>query len=78
MALQTLHRNPILMVSPALFRSGGGFPGLEVFEKAEDALPLADRLVGEGPQRVTVFPFGGTTFPIPAGAARTGGGNATE
>jgi len=76
MALQTLHRNPILMVSPALFRSGGGFPGLEVYEHTEDAIAAAQGLTGSGPQRVTVFPFGGTTFPIPTNdrGARPAGG----
>ena len=64
-ATQTLHRNPLLLVSPILHATGGKFPGLELFADVESALAHADRLLGGGPQRVVVFPTGGTTYPIP-------------
>jgi len=66
LAAQTLCRNPILMVSPALHASGGGFPGLAVLGSVADAVAAADRLLPEGSRRVVVFPAGGVTFPIPA------------
>jgi len=66
MALQTLHRNPIFMASPKLFESAGAFPGMELFGEASEAVAAADALLGHTPQRVAVFPSGGTTFPIPA------------
>ncbi len=65
MGLQTLHRNPIFMVSPRLYESAGKFPGVELFANADGAIAAADAMLGPGRQRVTVFPFGGTTFPIP-------------
>jgi hypothetical protein len=73
LALHTLHRNPLLLVSPALHEAGARFPGLEVFGRAEDAFAAARRLLGAGPQRVVVFPAGGTTYPIfPLRPARRG------
>lgn len=66
LALQALYRNPILIVSPALRESVGHFPGLELFGAAEEAIAAADDSLGGGPQRVVVFPAGGTTFPVPA------------
>jgi len=70
LAAQTLHRNPLLLVSPALHATGAKFPGLELFAKPEDAIAAAQSLLGRGPQRAVVFPAGGTTYPIPAGMAR--------
>ncbi len=66
LAAQTLCRNPILMVSPALHASGGSFPGLAVLASVADAVAAADRLLPERSRRVVVFPAGGVTFPIPA------------
>ena len=65
MALQTIHRNPVLMVSPRLCESGSHFPGLGLYPTVEDAVAQAEKLLRAGPQRVTVFPAGGTTFPVP-------------
>ncbi|MHC4562999.1 MAG: lactate racemase domain-containing protein [Planctomycetota bacterium] len=65
MACQTLHRNPLIMVSPILHATGGKFPGLELFPDTSGAVELTEELLGPGAKRVIVFPTGGTTFPIP-------------
>ncbi|MDP6046042.1 MAG: lactate racemase domain-containing protein, partial [Phycisphaerae bacterium] len=65
MGLRTIHRNPIFLVAKTLHETGANFPGLEVFATPEDAFAAAEKLLGEGPQKVTVFPAGGTTFPVP-------------
>jgi len=67
MALQALHRNRILMVSPRLVEEIGRFPGLPLFADVQQAVEHADRLLGgpEKPQRVVAYPAGGATFPIP-------------
>jgi len=65
MGLQTIHRNPIFLVSEALGGTGAKFPGLELFGDTDEAFSAARGLLGDGPQRVTVFPAGGTTFPVP-------------
>ena len=65
MATQTLYRNPILLVSPGLYDLGVRFPGMAVFGDASEAMSAADEYLGGGPQRVTVFPLGGSTFPVP-------------
>jgi len=68
MALQTLYRNPIYMVSPALCRPGRRFPGLELFATPKEAIKVVDDSFGGGNQRVIVFPTGGMTYPaIPPG-----------
>lgn len=64
-ATQTLHRNPIVLVSPILHATGGKFPGIDLFADPAEAMALADELLGGGPQRVIVFPTGGTTYPVP-------------
>jgi len=64
MAVQTLHRNPILIFSPELHDSRQKFPGLDIFGDPARAVAAADALLGGGPQRVTVFPSGGVTFPV--------------
>jgi nickel-dependent lactate racemase len=70
MALQTLHRNPVFMVSPTLYETAGKFPGVELVEKAPEAVFAVDRMMNGAPQRVIVFPSGGISFPIQrAGAA---------
>ena len=73
---QTLCRNPILMVSPALYASGGSFPGLKVLASLEQAVERADRILPDGPRRVIVFPAGGITFPIPGPPAVAAGNGA--
>lgn len=65
LAIAAIHRNPICMVSPALVQEGLKFPGLQVYEHVEQALAFARRHLGDGPQKVVVFPSGGTTYPIP-------------
>jgi len=75
-ATRMLHRNPILMVSAALCETGRRFPGLELFATPEDAFAAAGRFLEAGTQRVTVFPNGGITFPIPPAAARGAAGKA--
>ena len=64
MGAQTLCRNPILMVSPALHASTGSFPGLTVLPSVAEAVALADTMLPEGSRRVVVFPAGGASFPI--------------
>ena len=65
MATQTIHRNPILMVSPRLVDAGVRFPGISLFAGVDDAIAAADEMLGGGPQSVVVFPAGGRTFPVP-------------
>jgi hypothetical protein len=68
MAARILHRNPIYLVSPGLYETGAGFPGMEIFPSADRAIAAIEELRGRQPQRVVVFPAGGITFPIPSGA----------
>ena len=74
LATQTLHRNHILMVCPALCAAGVQFPGIELVGTPAEAIASADALLGGGPQRVVVFPAGGVTFPVraPSPAASLG------
>ena len=72
MATQTVHRNPIFMVSPNLHDAGVVFPGVSIFARMDDAVAVAQKHLGEGPQRVVVFPSGGTTFPTPKSAGLGG------
>jgi len=65
MAMQTIQRNPIFMVSPTLSDLAAPFPGLSIFPGVDEAIAAAERHLGSGPQRVVVFPSGGTTFPVP-------------
>ena len=70
LALQTLYRNPIFMVSPTLCETGATFPGLALFATPAAAIAAADALLRNGPQRVVLFPAGGTTFPVPTAPLR--------
>jgi len=70
LATQTLVRNPVLMVSPALHASGATFPGLRILASMDAAVAEAERLLPPGSRRVVVFPAGGTTFPIPPTGGR--------
>jgi nickel-dependent lactate racemase len=65
LGLQTLHRNPLLMVSPALHEAGAKFPGIAVLGSVAEAVDLAEDLLRNGQRRVALFPAGGVTFPIP-------------
>ena len=83
LAAQTLCRNPIIMVSPALHAAGATFPGLRIVASMDEAIAAAERRLPHGSRRVAVFPFGGVTFPIPAipaphngKVAAAGGGSA--
>ena len=60
-----LHRNPILMVCPELARQGAVFPGMPIFPDVPQAFAAATKILGPGRQRVTLFPSGGITYPIP-------------
>jgi len=64
LAARTLHRNPLYLVSPALAEADVHFPGIELFANAAEAFAAAQELLGDGPQRVTVFPAGGVTYPV--------------
>jgi hypothetical protein len=64
MALQTLHRNPILIVSPTLYNAGA-FPGIYTCRTLEEAARITDDLLPESRPRVTAFPLGGVTYPVP-------------
>ena len=64
-ASAALHRNPILMVCPDLARQGAVFPGMPIFPDVAQAFAAATKILGQGRQRVTFFPSGGITYPIP-------------
>ena len=68
LALQAIYRNTIFMVSPALAATGRTFPGLRIFADPDAAIAEAGRILGDSPQRVVVFPTGGTTYPVLAPA----------
>jgi len=70
LATHTLHRNPVLIVSPHLKETAAQFPGLDIFADADEAIAAAVAMLGPQPQRVIVFPSGGITFPIPAAGGR--------
>jgi nickel-dependent lactate racemase len=74
LAAHALYRNPIFLVSPALAEAGVRFPGLEIFPTFKRAAKAALAALGEGPQRVVVFPSGGTTYPVPGGPEPRAGG----
>lgn len=63
LATQILARNHLLMVSPKLVADGLQFPGIGLYATVDQALAEAGRLLGGGPQRVTVCPDGGASFP---------------
>ena len=65
MATGMLHRNPLFMVSPHLAATKVKFPGIRIFATPADALAAATELLGEGRQRVILFPNGGVTYPVP-------------
>lgn len=73
MATQILDRNVLYMVSPPLHKHAVKFPGLHIFGTVEDAITAAGKHFEGRPQRVTIFPSGGTTFPVPV-MARLGEG----
>lgn len=64
LALRTLQRNTVLMVSPALVESGHRMVGLPLYGDPAEAIAVAERALGGGPKRVLVFPHGGVTYPV--------------
>lgn len=64
LALETLHRTPILIYSPELAKAERAFPGLAVFDDLDATLAEADDLLGEGSRRVICFPLGGASYPV--------------
>jgi len=64
LAMRTLQRNTVLMVSPALVESGHRMVGLPLYGEAAEAIAVAERALGGGPKRVLVFPQGGVTYPV--------------
>ena len=69
LALQAIRRNVIFMISPALAATGRTFPGLRIFADPAEAIAQARKILGDSPQRVVVFPMGGTTYPVLPGSA---------
>ncbi len=69
MASQTIQRNAVFLVSENLCQAEVSFPGVQLFSTVDQAIEAAQAALGGGPQRVIVFPHGGTTFPIPTGRA---------
>ncbi len=67
LAIQTLYRNHVVLVSPALAEAGAKFPGIHLLGSFEDAVAVTQKILGEGPHRVTVFPSGGITYPVLTG-----------
>lgn len=65
MAAAALHRNPILMVSPQMAAAEVKFPGVPIFAEPQQAIEVAQGLLGSGRQRAIVFPHGGITYPVP-------------
>ncbi len=66
LALQTVHRNPLFMVAPGLHQHKERFPGIPTFADPQEGIRAIDKLLDGAGQRVTVFPRGGTTFPVVA------------
>jgi nickel-dependent lactate racemase len=64
LALQAVHRNPILLVSPRLAAAGARFPALPIYAQVEQAFETADKHLQGRPSKVLVFPSGGTTYPV--------------
>ncbi|MBN1555389.1 MAG: DUF2088 domain-containing protein [Phycisphaerae bacterium] len=65
LASQMLERNWIYMVSPQLKSDGVSFPGIYMFGSVEEAIAKAQKVLGDGPQRVVVYPEGGISYPCP-------------
>lgn len=66
LGLQVLQRNPLYIVSETLHGLlPKKLPGIDVFATVDDALTAVRKQLGNRPQRVSVFPDGATTFPVP-------------
>ena len=64
LATQILERNHLIMVSPNLAEQKAKFPGIAIYATVEEALAAAGKLLGNSPQRVSVYPFGGASYPV--------------
>lgn len=64
LATQILDRNHLIMVSPNLVEQNAKFPGIAICATVEEALAAAGKLLGNSPQRVSVYPFGGASYPV--------------
>ena len=64
LAAQILERNHLIMVSPNLVEQNAKFPGIAIYATLEEALTAAGKLLGNSPQRVSVYPFGGASYPV--------------
>ncbi len=64
LACRMLEKNPIYIVSPELAKRGAKFVGLAIFETPEQAFAAAEKHLGSGSKRVTVFPHGGISYPL--------------
>jgi hypothetical protein len=58
------------MVSPKLKEDGVTFPGIEIFGTLEEAVARTKKVLGDGPQRVVVYPEGGISYPSPTSMGR--------
>ena len=67
LAAQMLQRNWIFMVSPKLVSLGVNFPGVALFATADEAIQAAQDVLGPAHQRVTVYSWGGTSYPVARG-----------
>lgn len=74
LATQMLERNHLLMVSPHLVEQGVQFPGIGMYYSLGDALAQAEKLLGAGPHRVSLYREGGISYPIiPQAGPRSNG-----
>ena len=73
LATQILQRNPIFMVSPRLVEQNVKFPGIALFGEVDEAITAAGKLLGGGSQRVSIWPWGGASYPYPQEDTTTGG-----
>jgi hypothetical protein len=64
LAMQAIERNSIIFVSPTLHKEGP-FPGVEICRTLDEAAGICDDLLSVDRPRVTAFPMGGVTYPIP-------------
>ncbi len=64
LAMQAIERNSIIFVSPTLHEEGP-FPGVEICRTLDEAAGICDDLLSVDRPRVTAFPMGGVTYPIP-------------
>ena len=64
LALQTIQRHAVLIVSPKLAEEQVRMVGMPVFANMQAAFAEVEKELGKGPKRVIVFPTGGVSYPI--------------